>query len=388
MLTQVNFDTFSVDYLRGIVGKKWSTFPDCTGAFVAEMDFGTAPTIKEALHAVVEEGFFGYLSDRTADDMREACANWYRTHYGWDVPAERIEPLPDVLTGLQIVLQHFSRPDSKVIVCTPAYMPFLSRPKEMGREHIEVPMVDNDGHWEYDYDGIDAAFAAGGEVFILCNPYNPLGRVLERDELLRISEIVAKHGGRVFSDEIHAPITYPGHQHIPYASVSDAAASHTVTAASASKAWNLAGLKCAQAIFSNDADAETWKRDVGSAAHGASTIGVIANTVAWNSGKPWLDDVLAYLDDNRQLLSDMLADLLPDVRYRQPEGTYLAWLDFRATGIGNELDVFFREHAHVAIVNGGACGDTGQGAIRFNFAMPRPILEQAIEQMAAAVKAG
>ena len=385
MLSQVDFDTISESYLRGIVGKKWSTFPDCTGAFVAEMDFATAPVIKEALHAVVEEGFFGYLPDAAADDMRAACAAWYGANFGWDVPATSIEPVPDVLKVLEIVLQYFSKPDGKVIVTTPAYMPFLFVPKAMGREQIEVPMINTDGFWEFDFDGIEAAFQAGGEVLILCNPYNPLGRVLTRDEMVRISELVDKYGGRVFSDEIHSPITYPGVQHIPYASISEVTAGHTITAASASKAWNLAGLKCAQAILSNETDREIWKRDAGFAAHGASTIGVIANAVAWREGKPWLDDVLAYLDGNRQLIGEMLGTLLPDVTYRQPDGTYLAWLDFRKANLGPGLDVFFRENAHVAIVDGGACGEVGQGAVRFNFAMPRPILQEAIERMAAAV---
>lgn len=387
MMTQVDFDAISVDYLRGIVGKKWSTFPDCTGAFIAEMDFGTAPSIKDALRAVVDEGFFGYLPDRARDDLREACAGWYRTHYNWDIPLERIDPLPDVLKGLEVTIEHFSKPGSKAIVCTPAYMPFLFVPQIMGREHIEVPMIDKGGRWEFDFDAIDAAFVDGGGVFILCNPFNPLGRVLERDEMIRICEIVDKHGGRVFSDEIHAPITFPGHNHIPYASISDVAARHTITAVSASKAWNLAGLKCAQIILSNDADMDIWKKDAQFATHGASSFGVIANTVAYSTGRSWLDDVLAYLDGNRQLLAEMLKTLLPEIEYQSPEGTYLAWLDFRRANLGEEIDLFFRERAQVAVVNGRACGVAGEGFVRFNFAMPRPILEQAVERMATAVRA-
>ena len=380
------FDAISVDQLRTAVGKKWSTFPDCTGAFVAEMDFGTAPAIQDALRRVVDDGFFGYMPDFSLDEMQAACATWYATHYGWDVPKERVRPLPDVIKAFELAMSDFSAPGCKIIVPTPAYMPFISIPNMMNREIIEVPSLLVDGRWEMDYDGIDAAFANGGGLLILCNPHNPLGRVFERDELLRLSGIVAKHNGRVFSDEIHAPITYPGYKHVPYASISEMAAGHTITATSASKAWNLAGLKCAQLILSNDADAEKWKNDCSFAEHGTSTFGAIANAAAYSSGGPWLDDVIDYLDGNRKQLAAMLGELLPEVNYVMPEGTYLAWLDFRGTGIGEDVDVYFRENAAVAITNGRACGDAGKGHVRFNLAMSRPLLIQSVEQMAAAVR--
>jgi cystathionine beta-lyase len=224
-------------------------------------------------------------------------------------------------------------------------------------------------------------------LLILCNPHNPLGRVYDRDELLKLSEIVARHDGRVFSDEIHAPITYAGYQHIPYASVSPEAAGHTVTATSASKSWNLAGLKCAQLILSNETDAETWKQTSSWAEHGVSTFGAIANAAAYNLGESWLNEVLEYLDGNRTALVELLAAHLPEVGYVMPEGTYLAWLDFRPTGIGDDVDSFFREHARVAVTNGCACGEAGTGHVRFNLAMTGAMLEESIKQMAAAVRA-
>lgn len=382
----VEFDSIAVADLETVAGKKWSTFPGCTGAWVAEMDFGTAPAIQDQLRRVVNEGFFGYLPDFLRNEMQAASARWCSTHYGWAVPVERIRPVPDVIDAMRVAVTDFSRPGSKVIVPTPAYMPFLTVPKLAGREIIEAPCLFKNGRWELDYDGIDSAFAAGGGIFIHCNPHNPLGRVYDRNELVQLSEIVEKHGGRVFSDEIHAPITFPGHTHIPYASVSPAAAGHTITATSASKAWNLAGLKCAQVILSNDADAESWKRNSSFAEHGASTFGVIANTAAYASGEPWLRDVLSYLDHNRNLLGALFSELLPEVGYVMPEGTYLAWLDFRATGIGEEVDLFFREHAKVAIVNGRACGEAGKGFVRFNLAMSTPLLAETVQRMATAVR--
>ena len=384
MMTQT-YDDLTEEQLAGVVGIKWTAFPDCIGAFIAEMDFGTAPSVIEALRKTVDDGFYGYLPSALKHDLSVACAAWYRDTCGWEVDPERIDALPDVLKGLEVTINYFSRAGSKVIVLTPGYMPFLTMPGFCGREVIQVPMLRTDDGWQLDYDGIDAAFAAGGGVLVLCNPHNPIGRVLTREELEKVSQIVARHEGRVFADEIHAPLTYPGHTHVPYASISDETAKHTITAISASKAWNLAGLKCAQLVFSNDTDAEIWKEVGFFAGHGASTLGVIASIAAWNDGREWLENVRSYLDGNRRRLGELVAELLPGVSYIMPQGTYLAWLDFSGTGLDGDLAEFFRERAKVAVVNGASCGTVGDRSIRFNFAMPRPILERALHQMADAL---
>ncbi len=384
MVTTHAYDSLTEEQLAGVVGVKWTAFPECIGAFVAEMDFGTAPCVVEALRATVEAGFYGYLPAALAQELSQACARWYREECGWDVNPDAVNALPDVLKGLEITLNYYTKPGAKVIVLTPAYMPFLTLPGFFGREMIQVPMLQTNGKWELDYAGIDAAFAAGGGALILCNPHNPIGRVLTRDELLETSAIVAKHDGRVFADEIHAPLTYAGHLHIPYASVSDEAASHTITTIAASKAWNLAGLKCAQLVFSNEADMKVWEKIGFFAGHGASTLGVIASTAAYNDGRAWLSDVRSYLDGNRKRLGELVDELLPGVKYTMPEGTYLAWLDFRNTGLDGDLATFFRERANVAVNDGAACGEVGERHIRFNFAMPRPLMERALHQIADA----
>ncbi len=386
MLT-ADFDTLTREHLTQTVGKKWTTFPDCIGAFIAEMDFGTAPEVQRALHEMVEAGYFGYLPDSLERDLSLAASGWYRRNTDWDPDPARIHSIPDVLKVLELTLKLYAPRGGKVIVPTPAYMPFLMLPERLGREQIEVPLIRDEAGWHYDLDALDQAFRNGGEVLILCNPHNPIGKVLTAGELLAISEVVDRHGGRVFSDEIHAPILYSGNRHVPYASVSEVAASHTITAIAASKAWNLAGLKCAQVVLSNDADVEIWAADGGWTAHGASTLGVVASIAAFNEGQPWLDGVIGYLEGNRRLLGEMLADLLPEVRYLQSEGTYLSWLDFSHTGLDGDLAQFFREEAQVAVTAGSWCGEVGARSIRFNFAMPRPLLEQAISQMATALRA-
>jgi len=381
------FDDITIEQLRATGGLKWSAFGDKIGAFVAEMDFGIAPPITRALHAAVDVGAFGYLPAATARAMSNAYSEFARDRYRWDVPADDVRPVADVIAGLEAAIRHFSAPGSAVIVPTPAYMPFLSVPGALGRDLIQVPMTSDAGRYSYDLDALDAAFAAGGNLLVLCNPHNPVGRVLDRGELQAIADVVERHGGRVFSDEIHAPLVHAGHRHTPYASISAATAAHTLTATSASKAWNLPGLKCAQVVLSNDHDREVWARVGLAAEHGAANLGVIANTVAYAAGGPWLDDVLTYLDGNRRALDELVRQHLPGVRYVPPEGTYLAWLDVRDLELGDRPGQFFLERAGVAMIDGALCGDAGRGFVRYNFATPRPIMERTIEAMARALAA-
>jgi len=386
-------DGITVEELRARGSLKWTRGgPDVIGAFVAEMDFGVAPPIEAALLDAIRRADFGYLSDRALTDMSGACARWQRDRYGWAVDPDRVRPLPDVITGLAAAIALFCRPGSPVILPTPAYMPFLVVPKRLGREIIQVPMATANGRSALDLGGIDAAFKRGGHLVILCNPCNPVGRVYTPAELASLAEVVEANNGRVFADEIHAPLIYPGGTHVPYASVSEEAAGHTVTATAASKGWNLPGLKCAQLILSNDTDAATWAEQGFIFEHGASTPGVQATIAAYRDGGPWLDEVVAYLDGSRKLLADLLAEHLPAVRYQPPEGTYLGWLDCRGlfpaiAGRAAEPSPaeFFLAEAQVTLTDGAACGDVGREHVRLNFATPRPILTEIVRRLAEAV---
>jgi cystathionine beta-lyase len=289
--------------------------------------------------------------------------------------------------ALQAVIEHFTRPGSAIVLPTPAYMPFLVVPRLLGREILQVPLVPgDDGRPTYDLAGIDRALADGAGLVVHVNPHNPVGRVFTEAEQLALAAVVDRHGARVFADEIHAPLVYPGQIHRPYASLSPVTAGHAITATSASKAWNLPGLKAAQLILSNEVDAARWA-DVGwLPSHGTSTLGVVAATAAWNDGEQWLDDVLAYLDGNRRLLGDLVAELLPAVRYTPPEGTYLAWLDCRGLGIEGSAGEHFLRRAGVALVDGAECGEPYAGHVRLTLATPRPVLRTIVERMAASVR--
>jgi cysteine-S-conjugate beta-lyase len=377
-------DTTTAAALRARGSYKWAApGPDGFGAAVAEMDFGAAPPVLDALAGLSADANFGYLPPFLADELAAACAEFQQRRYGWKVDPRLVHHVPDVVKALEIAITHFSRPGSPVILPTPAYMPFLKVPPFLGREIIQVRMRDDDGFFTLDLDAIDDAFRAGGHLLIFCNPYNPLGRVFTGDEIAQLTDVVDSRGARVFADEIHAPLVYPGMRHIPYASTSDTAASHALTATSASKAWNLPGLKCAEVILTNEPDRQRWEEMGFLPSRGASNPGVVANIAAFRHGQPWLDEVLAYLDDSRRLLADLLRRHLPQVRYRPPDGTYLAWLDCTALDLPDSPGALVRDRAHITVVDGPEFGTGGAGAFRFNFATPQPVLAEMVERIAA-----
>jgi cysteine-S-conjugate beta-lyase len=382
-------DATTTAMLRARGSAKWTApGPDGFGAGVAEMDFGAAPPVLDALARLSADANFGYLPDWLADDLGSACAEFARRRYGWDIDPGHVHPVPDVIKALEIAIAHFSRPGSPVILPTPAYMPFLSVPGSLGREIIQVRMLEQgSGFFTLDLDAIGEAFRAGGDLLIFCNPYNPLGRVFTLDEITRLTDVVDRHGGRVFADEIHGPLVYPGLRHISYASTSATAAAHTLTATSASKAWNLPGLKCGVVILSSAADQDRWDQLGHFSVRGASNPGVAASIAAFRHGEAWLDEVVAYLDDSRTLLAELLTRYLPQAHYRPPDGTYLAWIDCAAINLPDSPGALATERARVTVVDGPAFGLGGEGAFRLNFATPQPVLTEMIERIAATLSA-
>jgi len=330
------FAAVSVDATRRRGTSKWSSYgDDVLAAWVAEMDFPLAAPVRAALHAAIEQGGTGYAPGPAASGVPAACAAWLARRYGLAVTARQIRVLPDVLRGVTLAITTLSRSESPVVILTPAYPPFFEAVRVAGRPIIEVPLVTGEGRATFDLAGIAAALHGGAGTILLCNPHNPLGRVFTRAELTALAALVEAQGRdvRVVADEVHAPIVYPGATHVAYATVSEAAARQAVTLTSASKGWNIPGLKCAQIVLTNEADGEWWDRLSFLATYGVSPLGLLANRVAFEQGEPWLDEVVTYLDGNRGLLARLLAERLPQVRFVAPEGTYLAWLDCRALGL-------------------------------------------------------
>lgn len=380
------FETISVEALREAGSMKWTKYPGTLAAFVAEMDYGLAAPVDEAIRELLDRGLTGYLPAALEHDLKRATAAWHATEYGWQVDADDVFPVADVIRAYEFAIERFSAPGSRVVLMTPAYGPFFLVPALHDREVVEVALSRQGEEWEVDLDALDAALRDGGGLVVLCNPHNPIGKVYSPAEMRDIAEVVERHGARVFSDEIHAPIVHPGRRHTPYASVDPIAAGHTLTATSASKAFNLPGLKCAQIIASNPADRAVLDRLGMAITHGAANPGVVANTAAYTHGRPWLDSVRAHLLGNRDLLLDRLAHELPAVRAGVPEATYFGWLDVSALGLPGNPQQFFLQHAAVALSDGESFGAAGQGYVRFNFAMPRTAIPTAVAAMASAVR--
>ncbi|MCG7284874.1 aminotransferase class I/II-fold pyridoxal phosphate-dependent enzyme [Cellulomonas sp. ACRRI] len=369
------------DVLRRRGGEKWAAAtPDQLAAWVAEMDFGAAPAVTDALHDLVARAELGYVAPARRQTYREAVARWYADEHGYVVDPARVHVVADVIEAYRQALAHLF-PEGDVVLPVPAYPPFTIAARTLGRRVRTVLLRERAGRWELDLDALDAALRGGPHVLVLCNPQNPTGRVHTRTELLAVADLAERHGARVFADEIHAPLVHAGHVHVPYASVSPGAAAHSVTAFSPSKAFNLASLKSAALLLTRDEDVRALA-DVGHlASHGASIAGLVAGTAALDAARPWLADVRATLQHNRDRVLATLSGA-PGLRLAAPEGTYLAWVDATATGVTTPA-------AHLAdrgvLVNDGAgFGDAYGSWFRLNFATPAPVLEEIVRRVVAA----
>lgn len=379
----IDLDAISDKSLRDQGSAKWTTYPDTLNAWIAEEDFPLSPAITEALAHAVKVGRTGYTPPALSLATREAVAKWYAHSFGANFATEDVQLTGNVIKSLEATLRLFV-PSGDVKVPTPAYMPFLTVPGLFDRKIIEVPML-HAGDWAADLDAIDKAFAAGGKLLILCNPHNPIGHVYSQDELLAISEIVARHDGRVFVDEIHAPLMLADKQHIPYAAINETTAHQAITAFSPSKAWNTPGLKCATLILTNDDDKQLWKQKQGWFSNDASVMGMVATIAALEGGQPWLDEVRQIVSKNSALLADLLAKYIPAAKYQRPQGTYLAWIDLTDVTDRDHLGKWLITNAKVTVTDGAACGAVGRGHIRLNLATTPEILTEIVIRIGSAL---
>ncbi len=372
----------SVDQLRTRTSMKWRRYPpDVLPVWVAEMDVPLAEPIVTAVREALDRGDTGYALGET---YAEALATYAAECWGWSIDARATTLVPDVMIGITEVLKLLTAAGDAVVLNPPVYPPFFGFVTHLDRRVVEAPLG-ADGR--LDLDAVESAFVvarAGGRpaAYLLCNPHNPTGTVHTKEELSEVAALAELHGVRVVVDEIHAPVVPEGARYVPYLTVSGG--ERGITLLSASKAWNLAGLKAAMAVAGPEAVADLARMPE-EVHHGASHVGVIAHVAGFRHGGPWLDGVLAGLDRNRALLGDLLARHLPAVRYRAPEATYLAWLDCRDLGLGDDPARVFLKKGRVALSAGPDFGTGGAGHARLNIATSPEILTEAVRRMAAAV---
>ncbi|WP_157992960.1 MalY/PatB family protein [Leucobacter luti] len=361
------------------------------GRTLAEMELGCPPAVTRALYGALGGGELGYLAAADVAQLQDAVGGWLADAYGWEPQRAAIRPVSDLVAGFRAVLTHLLPAGQPIIVPTPGYMPFISMPGQIDHPVIEVPMLRDAGGWHYDFEALRAAFAAGARLLVLCNPHNPIGKVATAAELDRIEELVAEYDGIVFSDEIHAPLVLGERQHTVYAARSARAAAHTITATSATKAFNIPGTKCGQLVFTNPDHLARWLEIGHWHEHQTSVLGVVATSAAYGGGREWLAETVAYL---RGTIAEAVALLdaaaaRTGIRVIRPDATYLLWLDLSETALLRD-DVSaaqaVREAAGLVVTDGSECGAAGRGAVRFNAALPRPVTLEAMRRLIAAAE--
>jgi cysteine-S-conjugate beta-lyase len=361
--------------------EKWSgQDPDVLASTVAEMDFPLAAQITAALHAAIDRHDLGYTPPRETQ-LPAAFADFARRRLGWTVDQDQITLVPDVMAGIIELCRVLLTPGEQVAFFTPAYPPFLDELPQAGVELVYLPL-DPDG---VDLDALEAALARGVRALVLANPHNPTGRVAARAELERIAELCATHDCWVLADEIHAPLVLDGATHTPWLEVSDAAREHGIALSSASKTFNVAGLKTALMITASDRARAAVER-VPPLTDRVGILGVIAAEAGFRYGDRWLDAVLDQLTANRQLLGDLLATELPKIKWTPPEASYLAWVDCRALGLGDNPAEAFLARGRVALGRGLDFGREGAGFARLNFGTGPDHVTEVVRRMARAIE--
>lgn len=370
----------SLDELRATRSSvKWRFFePDVLPVWVAEMDARPCPEVVEVVTRAIRDGDTGYAY---APPFVESFVNFAKRRWDWSPDAERSLLLPDVMIGVEEILQALTGPSSAVVVSPPCYDSFHGFVESVGRRPVHA-RLDADGRLDPTTLAHAFADAGPGSAYLLCNPANPTGAVHTREELVTLARLADEHQVLVVSDEIHAPLVRAGVTFTPYLSVPEAAAG--IALVSASKSWNLAGLKAAIA-FAGAAAADRLASLHEVVTHGANHVAVLAQTAAYEHGEAWLDQLLLEVDDNRRLLESLLAEHLPGVRMMPAEATYLAWLDCSALGLADPATTF-HERGRVAL-SAGTRYDPEQGSqwARFNLGTSPKVIEEAVRRMARAL---
>jgi cystathionine beta-lyase len=380
---QYDFDTLRDR--RGSDSAKWKKYgEDVLPLWVADMDFVSAEPILQALHSRVNHAFFGYAIP--LGELCETILERLKALYGWEVREEEIHHLPGLVTGLNFAIQAFTDPGEGVLVQPPVYPHFVKDPVHHGRALVDPPLVEKGGTYEVDFEAFEKSITPQTKIFILCNPHNPVGRVFTRAELEKMAEICLRHRLIICSDEIHCDLVFPGHRHIPIASLSPEVANRTITLMAPSKTYNLAGLRCGFSMIQSPELARGWRKTTLGLNPGLNIMGQAAALAGYRDGKEWLDQVIAYLTENRDFLYRAVREKLPGVRMTRMEATYLAWLDCRNAGIQGNPCEFFLKEAKVALNDGSEFGRGGEGFVRLNFACPRKTLREAIDRMSGALK--
>ncbi len=353
--------------------------------WVADMDFATAPVVSEALSQRAAHPLYGYTL--FPDSLFTAMQDWFQQRHGWEIDRKSILMCPGVVPSMHAAIEALSEPGDKIIVQPPIYPPFFSAVTETGRTLIENPLMLSAGRYHIDYDHLEQCAASGAKLLLFCSPHNPVGRVWQEEELAGILDIARRYDITIISDEIHADLIYPEHQHIPLATLAEEVA--IVTAVSPSKTFNIPGLGLSSLVTTNRTHWQAIKKVLdGWHVSASNPFSVTAFEAAYRGGASWLDELMVYLDETHRQVATFVENELVEIQLIQSEGTYLLWLDCREMALEDEaLKAFFIHEAKVGMNPGVSFGRVGSGFMRMNIAMPRPVVMAACNAIKAALLA-
>ncbi|HXM58800.1 MAG TPA: PatB family C-S lyase [Candidatus Dormibacteraeota bacterium] len=379
-----------IEALRRRRGAKWRRYgPDVLPAWLADMDYAVAEPVRRAMARLVEDGDYGYPHRVGADNVQAAFAERMAQRFGWRPDPELVVPVADLVQALLAAVAAQSEPGDGVLVHTPIYPPFLEAIGRTGRRPVFHPLRDDGRRLDTDPEGLAAAVDAGTRMLLLCNPHNPSGRVLDRSELEAVARVAVERDLVVVADEVHCDMVYPGHVHVPLATLGDDVAERTITLNSATKSFNIPGLRCGVMHFGSAALLRRFRAAFPERMLGTvGAPGVDATVAAWREGQPWLDAVMALLAANRDRVAAWAAAHAPPVRHHPPEATYLAWLDCGGLPLAAAVTPqrFFLEEARVALNGGPEFGPGGDDGVRLTFATSPAILDELLERMSDAIR--
>jgi cystathionine beta-lyase len=377
------FEDLDLGKLRRRRSEKWRLHPpDVLPAFIAEMDYDLAEPVVAVLRSAIDLGDCGYSNPMW---VGESFARFAAARHGWAVDPGRVHLVPDVMAGVDAIFRLVLEPGDSVVINPPVYPPFFEHLTAARLPIAEVPLIRKDSRWELDFAGLEAAFAAGARGYLLASPHNPTGRVFSREDLGQIASLANRYGVIVLADEIHAPLTLAGARHTPFVAAGEEAAECGVTLASSSKAFNIAGLKCAVAVAGSATMQRLLDRLPSACQYGAGLLGVLASIAAWESGDDWLDALNAQLDHARTVFGSLLAERLPEAGYVPPEASYLAWVDCTRMGLGADPAEVFLRRGKVALGHGPHFGAPGEGFVRVTIGTSSALIEDIVDRMATAV---
>jgi len=379
----VIFD-LDLDRVRNRPGIKWERHgDDVLCAWVADMDLEVPEFITNAVIERINSGGLGYGFYDEPIPVLEAFRDRMRNAFDWRVEVSEIIRVHDVIQGLELVLDTLVPPGAGVVVQTPVYPPFYSSIEGVGRRWVANPLVEMETGWSLDFEHLESvASQQDVSALLLCHPHNPSGFVMDKTDLAQVIEIADRHDLLVISDEIHCDLVYAPNEHLPTASISELAAQRTVTLIAATKTFNMAGLRMAFVHTASEKYLPSLQQIRPRMIGGINGLGQVATVAGWQHGDAWLSELVAGLDRNRHLLGELLNAYLPAVHYRLPEATYLAWLDCRELGLGDDPAEIFLAQNKVALSSGPDFGIEGLGHVRLNFATSPEMLQMIVERMA------